>query len=137
MEKVTLKSTILRPADKVWEYFTKPEHITQWNFASPDWACPKAEADLREGGRFNYRMEAKDGSFGFDFTGTFNEVVPSQKLTYTIEDGRMVEVLFNAVDNSTTEITETFEAETMNPVEMQREGWSNILHNFEKYAENN
>lgn len=137
MEKVTLKSTILRPADKVWEYFTQPEHITKWNFATEDWTCPNAESDLREGGRFNYRMEAKDGSFGFDYTGTFNEVVPNQKLSYTLDDGRKVEVLFNAVDNSTTEIVESFEPEKINPVEMQREGWNNILHNFEKYAENN
>ena len=92
---------------------------------------------MREGGRFNYRMEAKDGSFGFDYTGTFNEVVPNQKLSYTFDDGRKVEVLFNAVDNSTTEIVESFEPEKINPVEMQREGWNNILHNFEKYAENN
>ena len=92
---------------------------------------------MREGGRFNYRMEAKDGSFGFDYTGTFNEVVPNQKLSYTLDDGRKVEVLFNAVDNSTTEIVETFEPEKSHPIEMQREGWNNILHNFEKYAENN
>ena len=136
MEKVTLKTTILRPVQKVWEFFTKPEHITQWNFANDEWKCPSAKSDLREGGRFNYRMETKDGSFGFDYAGVFEEIIPEQKLSYHLDDGRKVEVFFASIDNSTTEITEIFEPETSNPVEMQRDGWDKILHNFEKYAEN-
>lgn len=136
MEKITLKSTILKPVEKVWEYFTKPEHITKWNFATNDWKCPTAESDLREGGKFNYRMEAKDGSFGFDYAGTFDEIVPEKRLSYTLGDGRKVEVSFNAIDSGTTEIVEIFEPEKQNPLEMQRNGWNKILHNFEKYAEN-
>lgn len=135
MEKITLKSTILKPVDKVWEFFTQPEHITQWNFATPEWSCPKAVADLRDGGRFSYRMEAKDGSFGFDYAGTFDEVLPNERLTYTLDDGRRVEVHFEHVDAATTDITEIFEPEASQPVEMQREGWQKILHNFEQYAE--
>lgn len=137
MEKVTLKSTILRPIDKVWEFYTEPEHITQWNFATPEWNCPSAKSDLRSGGNFSYRMEAKDGSFGFDYAGIFDEVIPENKLSYRLDDGRKVEVSFNKIDDSTTEIIEIFEPEASHPVEMQREGWNNILHNFEKYAENN
>lgn len=135
MEKVTLKSRILKPVSQVWQYFTLPEHITQWNFATPEWICPSAKSDLRTGGTFSYRMEAKDKSFGFDYAGTFDEVVPSEKLSYTLHDGRRVEVLFHAVDATTTDITEIFEPEGSQPVEMQREGWQKILHNFDKYAE--
>ena len=135
MEKVTLKSTILRPVNKVWEYFTQPEHITKWNFATEEWKCPSAESDFREGGNFNYRMEAKDGSFGFDFKGTFDEIREQELLKYHLDDGRNVEVVFNKTDESTTEIVLTFEPEKQNPAEMQRDGWNHILHNFEKYAE--
>ncbi len=133
---ITVKTIVNAPVDKAWEYFTKPEHIIQWNQASDDWHSPKAENDLRVGGNFNYRMEAKDGSFGFDFGGTYGEVEKDKTIAYTIGDGRKVKVDFFGVDNATT-ITETFEAESTNPVEMQQNGWQAILDNFKKYVESN
>ena len=136
MEKITVKSTILKPVSQVWEFFTKPEHITHWNFATPEWKCPSAKSDLRPGGHFSYRMEAKDGSFGFDYEGVFDEVIPENKLSYHLDDGRKVEVFFNKIDETTTEVAEVFEPEASNSLEMQRDGWNKILHNFEKYAEN-
>ena len=137
MEPIKLDITILRPVDKVWEYFNDPKHVTQWNFAHETWICPKAESDFREGGKFNYRMEAKDGSFGFDYIGTFDEIVPQQLVKYHLYDGRKVEVYFNKLDESTTEVVEIFEPEAANSREMQRDGWYAILNNFHKYAENN
>lgn len=137
MEPITLKINILKPVSQVWDYYNKPEHITQWNFATPEWVCPKAENDFREGGRFNYRMEAKDGSFGFDYSGVYDEIVPFQLLKYHLDDGRKVEVQFHEIDPEQTEIVQIFEPEGANPVEMQRDGWYKILDNFHKYAENN
>lgn len=134
--RITVEATVNAPAEKVWEFWTKPEHITQWNSASPDWHTPRSENDVRVGGKFNARMEAKDGSFGFDFGGTYDEVVPNQRLAYTIGDGRKVEVDFKANGDNTL-VTETFEAEGMNPVEMQRGGWQAILDNFKRYTESN
>lgn len=134
--RITVEATVNAPAEKVWEFWTKPEHITQWNSASPDWHTPRSENDVRVGGKFSARMEAKDGSFGFDFGGTYDEVVPNQRLAYTIGDGRKVEVDFKANGDNTL-VTETFEAEGMNPVEMQRGGWQAILDNFKRYTENN
>ncbi len=136
MEPIKLNVTILKPVQKVWEYFTQPEHITHWHFATEEWKCPSAKSDLREGGRFVYRMEAKDGSFGFDYSGIFDEIVPEKHIVYTLDDDRKVHVVFNALDPGTTEINQTFEPEKKNSVEMQRDGWDKILHNFEKYAEN-
>lgn len=133
---VTINATINAPVEKVWEYWNGPKHITQWNAASEDWHSPKAENDLRKGGSFNYRMEAKDGSFGFDFGGVYDEVIPNQHISYTMGDGRTVSTEF-ADNNGSTEITSTFEAETENPVEMQKGGWQAILDNFKKYTENN
>lgn len=132
--KVTINATINAPIEKVWEYWNNPEHVTKWNAASEDWHSPKAENDLRKGGAFNYRMEAKDGSFGFDFAGVYDDVVPNQHISYTMGDGRAVSNEF-ADNNGATEITSTFDAENENPVEMQREGWQAILDNFKKYTE--
>lgn len=132
--KVTINANINAPIEKVWEYWNNPEHVTKWNAASEDWHSPKAENDLRKGGAFNYRMEAKDGSFGFDFAGVYDDVVPNQHISYTMGDGRSVSNEF-ADNNGTTEITSTFDAENENPVEMQREGWQAILDNFKKYTE--
>ena len=137
MEPITIEITILKSVSKVWEYFTEPEHITQWNFASPEWTCPNAENDVQIGGEFNYRMEAKDRSFGFDFKGTYDEVSPFEKIKYHLEDGRNVEVLFESIDQNTTKVTEVFEPDPEQPVEMQREGWYAILDNFHKHVENN
>jgi uncharacterized protein YndB with AHSA1/START domain len=131
---VTIEATVNAPVEKVWELWKDPKHVTQWNHASDDWHSPHAENDLRPGGKFLYRMEAKDGSFGFDFGGVYDEIVPEELIAYTIGDGRKVKVLFEG-KGDTTDITSTFEAESTNPVEMQRNGWQAILDNFKKYAE--
>jgi uncharacterized protein YndB with AHSA1/START domain len=123
------------PVDKVWGAYTSPEHITGWNFASDDWCCPSASNDLRPGGRYVARMEAKDGSFGFDFEAVYDEVIHHQKLAYTMGDGRKATVVFEAISGTQTRVSVDFEAETMNPEEMQRQGWQAILDNFGRYAE--
>ena len=131
---VTIFASVNAPVDKVWEYWTKPEHIVNWNHASDDWHTPKAQNDLREGGKFCWRMEAKNGSEGFNFEGTFNEILPLKRILYTLDDGRKVTVAFEDSGTSTT-ITEIFEAENTNPVKMQQEGWQAILNNFKTYVE--
>jgi uncharacterized protein YndB with AHSA1/START domain len=134
IQTITVKTTVNAGIEKVWNYFTAPQHIIKWNHASDDWHSPKAENDLRKGGKFNYRMEAKDGSFGFDFEGSYDEVKPNEKIAYTIGDGRKVEVIFLEKNNETEVITR-FEAEQTNSIDMQRGGWQAILDNFKKYAE--
>ncbi len=134
--KITVQTTVNAPVEKVWKYFNQPEHITKWNQASEDWHSPSATNDLRNGGTFSYRMEAKDGSFGFDFAGTFDEVKENELLEYTIGDGRKVVVSFNP-EGDNTNVVETFEAEETNPIEMQRGGWQAILDSFKRYTENN
>lgn len=131
---ITVSIIVDKPVEKVWQLWTSPEHITQWNNASDDWYTPKATNDLRTDGRFNFRMEAKDGSFGFDFNGMYNQVKINELIEYTIEDGRKVQVLFEAYDNQ-TKVTETFEAENVNSIELQQNGWQAILNSFKKYAE--
>ena len=133
---VTIEVTVNATLEKVWKYWTKPEHITQWNTASPDWYTPSAENDLRVGGKFSSRMEAKDGSMGFDFWGIYDEVKPNEKIVYTMGDGRKATVFFTT-DGSSTKVIETFEAENQNPVEMQRVGWQAILDSFKKHTESN
>lgn len=132
--KVTIATTVAKSADKVWTYYNSPAHITQWNFASSDWQCPRAEVDLRVGGKMNSRMEAKDGSFGFDFEATYDEVVPPKKVAYTMPDGRRVQTTFEA-KGSETHVTTVFDAEDQHPVDFQKAGWQAILDNFKKYAE--
>lgn len=134
--KITVQTTVNAPVEKVWKYFNQPEHITKWNQASEDWHSPSATNDLRTGGTFSYRMEAKDGSFGFDFAGTFDEVKENELLEFTIGDGRKVVVSFNP-EGDKTNVVETFEAEGTNPIEMQRGGWQAILDSFKRYTENN
>jgi len=134
--KITVKSSVNAPISKVWDYWNTPEHITKWNSASPDWHTPKSENDLRVGGRFTARMEAKDGSFGFDFGGTYDEIVPHEKISYTMDDGRKTDVTF-IPEGTGTKVIETFEAEETNPVEMQQGGWQAILDNFKNYTETN
>jgi uncharacterized protein YndB with AHSA1/START domain len=131
---ITVTSKVDAPVEKVWESWTKPEHITQWNYASDDWHSPSATNDLREGGNFSYRMEAKDGSFGFDFGGTYDNIQPGKYIEYTIGDGRKVKVDFRSEGNA-TQVTESFEAENINPIELQQGGWQAILNNFKKYTE--
>jgi uncharacterized protein YndB with AHSA1/START domain len=133
---LTVESTIKAPVEKVWEYWTKPQHIVKWNSASDDWHTPHAENDLRIGGRFSARMEAKDGSFGFDFGGVYDAVKNNEYIAYTLDDKRTVSVKFTANGDKTT-VTESFEAETTNPSEMQQAGWQAILDNFRKYTEAN
>ncbi|GAB4293939.1 MAG: SRPBCC family protein [Ignavibacteriaceae bacterium] len=134
--KITIETTISADAKKVWEYYNKPEHITKWNFALDEWHCPSAENDLRVGGKLKSRMEAKDGSVGFDFEATYNEIINEKKIAYTIADGRQVVTNFENMGNE-TKVTTTFEAENQNPVEMQKSGWQAILDNFKKYVEAN
>jgi uncharacterized protein YndB with AHSA1/START domain len=133
-QKITIQTTVKAPLEKAWSLWNTPEHVTQWNSASPDWHSPRAENDLRAGGTFNYRMEARDGSNGFDFFGTYDEVQPHKRIAYTIGDGRKVEVNFSGIGDSTT-IVQTFEAEETNPIEMQQQGWQTIMDNFKKYTE--
>jgi uncharacterized protein YndB with AHSA1/START domain len=133
--KITVTATINAPIEIVWAYWTDPEHIVNWNNASDDWHTTRAENDLRTGGTFNSRMEAKDGSFGFDFSGTYDDVVTHERITYSLGDKRQTQVIFESDGDETTTITETFDAETQNPIEMQRAGWQAILDNFKKYTE--
>ena len=134
--KITIHVTISAGIQKVWNYYTQPEHITKWNFASPDWHCPSASNDMRIGGKYTARMEAKDGSFGFEFEATYSEITENQKFVYIMPDGREVSVSINE-DNHLTNITVCFDAETENSVELQREGWQAIPNNFKNYVENN
>ena len=131
---ITVEAIVNAPVEKAWDVFTNTKHITQWNSPSPDWHSPRAENDLRPGGTFNYRMEAKDGSFGFDFGGAFDEVKPNELLNYTIADGRKVENVFTKKGDA-TKVTVTFEPENQNSLEMQRGGWQAILDNFKQYTE--
>lgn len=132
--QVTVSTLVNAPLETVWEYWTKPEHIQNWNAASPDWHTPHATNDLRVGGKFQSRMEAKDKSAGFDFEGIYTEVMPQEKITYAMEDGRKVEVLFETTEEG-VRVTETFDIEQLNSADMQRAGWQSILDNFKTYTE--
>lgn len=134
MSAINIKTTVNAPVEKVWKIWSSPEHITKWSSASEDWHTPKAENDLRPGGRFSSRMEAKDGSMGFDFNGTYDVVKPHEKIGYTLGDGRKVDIYFRS-HGETTDIDQTFEPEHSNPEDMQRAGWQAILDNFKKYTE--
>lgn len=120
--------------EKAWELWTEPEHIVHWNYASDDWQTTRAQNDLKAGGKFSYRMEAKDGSFGFDFSGVHKEVKLYTFIDSLLDDGRMLQVSFDYNDGKTF-INEVFEAEMENSLELQRTGWQAILDNFKKYAE--
>ncbi len=134
MKKITVNTTINAPIDKVWQLWTQPEHIMQWNNASDDWHTPFAENDLRTGGKFKSTMAAKDGSMSFDFEGIYTNVQPNSKIEYKMEDGREVTITFEELDHHVT-VTESFDPESMNPLEMQQAGWQAILDNFKKHAE--
>ena len=137
MEPIIIEITILKPVNKVWDFFTEPEHITEWNIASEEWNCPSAENDLKVGGAFNYRMEMTEDDYGYDYKGIYDEVIPLQKIKYHFEDGRKVEVTFISIDENMTKVTENFEPDPAQPAEMQRESWYAILDNFHKHVENN
>ena len=134
--KITVEIMVNAPKEKVWEMFTAPLHVTKWNQASPDWHTPHGTNDLRVGGEFSYRMEAKDGSAGFDFGGIYIEVVENEKFAYSMSDGRKVEVIFKEEDG-TTKVTEIFDPENENTPEMQKSGWQSILNSFKNYVESN
>ena len=131
---ISVETTVHAPIYQIWEMWTTPEHITHWNYASEDWQTTFAQNDLRKGGKFLSRMEAKDRSAGFDFDGIYDEVKTNQLIEYTLSDGRKVRVVFTDKDEE-TKIVESFDTEDSNSVEMQRDGWQTILDNFKKYAE--
>lgn len=131
---ITIKALVNAPVQIAWRAYTNPVAITQWNFASDDWYCPTAENDLRVGGKLKSRMEAKDGSFGFDFEAIYEEVIDQKKLAYGLGDGRKVVITFENVGDKTKVVT-TFDAESENSLEMQEAGWQAILNNYKAYAE--
>ncbi len=133
---ITVEATVNATIEKVWEMWNNPKHITQWCAASDDWHAPSAENNFVVGGKSKTRMEAKDGSFGFDFGWTYTKIKGHQTIEYIMDDGRKAAIKFETRGDGVT-ITETFEAEDTNPVEMQRGGWQAILNNFKKYVEQN
>ena len=132
--RIKIQATIQAPIDKVWKCWTTPEDIVKWNYASDGWHSPHAENDLRVGGRFITRMEAKDGSMGFDFGGLYGKVIVNKLIEYSMDDGRKVIVNLTPLENI-TEVSETFDAESENSIEVQHDGWQSILNNFKKYVE--
>ena len=133
--KITVTATINSDIKKVWDYYTNPTHIVKWNFADPSWHCPKASNELKVGGKYFARMEAKDGGFGFNFEAIYDEIEMGQSFAYSFAD-RTVTVNFKDLENQ-TEITVIFDPESENPIEMQKSGWQAILNNFKDYTETN
>lgn len=131
---ITVKTAVTTSIEKAWDFWTNPKHITKWNNASDDWHCPKATNDIKTGGKFNFTMAAKDNSMRFDFEGTYTNIIEFKLIEYTIVDGRKVKISFEETQNG-IEIIESFEPETMNPEDLQRQGWQSIIDNFKKYAE--
>ncbi len=136
-EAIRVEATIDAPIEKVWSFWTEPHHIVHWNQASDDWHTPYAENDLQIGGKFLSRMAAKDGSFSFDFSGTYTKVELDEIIEYTLEDERKVSVLFEKISENQSKVIETFEVENENPVDLQQAGWQAILNNFKNYVEQN
>ena len=133
-KEITVSTVVHGSIKSVWELWTSPEHIVHWNFADDTWHAPAAVNDLQVGGKFSYRMEAKDGSEGFDFSGVYSEIIEPEVIAYTMDDGRTARVTFEALGESTV-VSEVFEPETMNAHELQQEGWQMILDNFKRHAE--
>ena len=131
---IKIQTEILAPLPLVWSSWTTPDDIICWNFASDDWCCPRAECQLRDGGKFSYRMEAKDGTMGFDFEGEFISVQTNRKIEFALGDERKVRVSFSEQSGTTT-VTEEFEAENVHSAEQQKDGWQCILNNFKKHVE--
>lgn len=132
--KISIETEVNAPLSTVWDAWVTPGDITNWNFAVDEWCCPRAELDLEVGGNFNYRMEAKDSSAGFDFKGKFTEITPYKLIHFVLGDDREVKVQFIETENG-VKIVETFEAEDENSAEQQRQGWLSILNNFKKHVE--
>jgi uncharacterized protein YndB with AHSA1/START domain len=133
---LTVKVDINASIQKVWDYFTTPQHIMQWNNASNDWHCPAATNAVKKGGQFCYTMAAKDGTMQFDFIGIFDDVLAEELLLITLGDNRKMKVSFASIGD-VTEVVENFEPETQNSIELQQQGWQAILNNFKKYVEAN
>ncbi len=131
---ITVSATVNAPINKVWSSWTEPKHIMQWSQASDDWHTPYAENDPRTGGKFKSTMAAKDGSMSFDFEGVYSNVQPMKLIEYGLEDGRKVKITFESKGNETV-VTETFDPEDINPVEMQRDGWQAIMDSFKRHIE--
>lgn len=131
--KIAVDTTVRAPIDKVWRAYTTPKDIMQWNAASDDWHTTAASVDLRAGGAFSSRMEAKDGSMGFDFAGTYTRVVPNQLIEYSFGD-RAAKVEFVEIEDG-TRVQVTFDAESTHSVEQQRDGWQAILDRFARHVE--
>jgi len=131
---ITVETEVKAPVEKVWKFWNDPKHIMQWCAASEDWHAPSAENDLKVNGKFKTRMEAKDGSFGFDFEGVYSKVEENKLIEYSMSDGRKVKITFEG-RNGHTKVTETFDPENENPAEMQKQGWQAILDNFKKHTE--
>jgi uncharacterized protein YndB with AHSA1/START domain len=135
-EAIKISAQIAATPDQVWDYYTDAAHIVHWNAASPDWHTPRSESDPQNGGRFVHRMEARDGSFGFDFGGTYTELVKPEYMIITLDDDRKVDVrIVPDNDGKATEMRISFDAEGTNPRELQERGWQAILNNFKAYAE--
>ncbi|MES2631304.1 MAG: SRPBCC domain-containing protein [Patescibacteria group bacterium] len=134
MEPVTVRITVEAPLEDVWEYWTSPDHITKWAFASDDWEAVDPDNDLTIGGRFNTHMQAKDGSQGFDFSGVYTAVQPLERLEYDLDDGRHVRVEFDEVPEG-VDIIQSFDPEEENSIEFQKQGWQAFLENFKKHVE--
>lgn len=132
--KVAVETVVDAPIEKVWSAWVTPAEIMQWNFASDDWICPKAMLDLTVGGRFSYRMEARDGSMGFDFAGTFIRVDLNESIEFALDDDRKVGVEFIETEAG-VRVVETFDAEDEHSAEQQRAGWQSILDNFKSHVE--
>ena len=133
-EKIIVQTSVNSNIKTVWNTWTDPKHIRKWNTASKDWHTTKAENNLTEGGRFTSRMEAKNGNMGFDFSGMYPQVASNKYIAYTLDDNRKVTIEFRE-EGDTVKIIETFEAEGQNSIDMQRDGWQEILNNFKKYTE--
>jgi len=133
-QTITVETTVKAPIEKVWESWNSPKHIINWNFASDDWHAPEAENDLKVGGQFRIKMAAKDESVSFDFEGKYTAVVEHKSIEYVMADGRKASVIFEDLGGS-TKVTETFDPENVNSLELQRDGWQAILNNFKKYTE--
>lgn len=134
MNHIKLELIVDAPIQLVWDAFNNPIHVVNWNHAADSWHCPNAKADFKVGGNFVYEMAAKDGSLSFEFAGVYDEIIEHEKVSYTLGDGRSVEINFEKSDKG-TKLTETFETEDTNTQEQQRAGWQAILNNFKKYTE--
>jgi len=133
-EQITIEAMVKANLEKAWDCYVQPQHITQWNFADPSWQCPSAENNMIVGGTYKARMEAKDGSFGFDFEATYESIDAPNGFSYVLGDGRKVSASFESKGNETL-VRIVFDAETENPIDMQRDGWQAILNNYKKYTE--